>query len=72
MYFSLGSTNQGTAIPRHYRDILLQAFRRINQRVLWKNVEEVDDVPENVLVRKWIPQQDVLGKACFRVKMLYS
>ncbi|XP_037780320.1 uncharacterized protein LOC119576750 [Penaeus monodon] len=61
VYFSLGSTNQGTAIPRHYRDILLQAFRRINQRVLWKNVEEVDDVPENVLVRKWIPQQDVLA-----------
>ncbi|XP_063606320.1 UDP-glycosyltransferase UGT5-like [Penaeus indicus] len=61
VYFSLGSTNQGIAIPRHYRDILLQAFRRIDQRVLWKNVEGVGDVPENVLVTKWIPQQDVLA-----------
>lgn len=61
VYFSLGSTNQGTVLPRQYRDILLQAFRRISQRVLWKNVEEVDDVPENVLVMKWVPQQDVLA-----------
>ncbi|XP_042858862.1 UDP-glycosyltransferase UGT5-like [Penaeus japonicus] len=61
VYFSLGSTNQGVTLPAHYRDILLEAFRRIDQRVLWKTVGEVDGVPENVLVRKWVPQQDVLA-----------
>ncbi|XP_045599230.1 UDP-glycosyltransferase UGT5 [Procambarus clarkii] len=61
IYFSLGSFTQSTDMPLQYRDLLVQAFRRLPQRVLWKYEGTLEDLPDNVLLSKWLPQQDILG-----------
>ena len=46
-----------------YKKILLSAFAKLPYKVLWKYEEEgLENVPRNVLIQKWLPQQDVLGK----------
>nr|XP_053653618.1 UDP-glycosyltransferase UGT5-like isoform X3 [Cherax quadricarinatus] len=61
IYFSLGSVARSTTMPVQYRDLFIQAFRRLPQRVIWKYEEELEDVPDNVMISKWLPQQDVLA-----------
>lgn len=39
---------------------LIDTFKRLKQRIIWKYDEELNDVPSNVLVRKWLPQNDIL------------
>ena len=49
-------------IPNATVRVFLDSFRRIPQRVIWKYLEPIDcAVPDNVLIRKWIPQNDLLG-----------
>ena len=41
---------------------MLGAFGKLRQKVLWKwETEVMDDKPSNVMLHKWLPQQDVLG-----------
>ncbi|XP_042233287.1 UDP-glycosyltransferase UGT5-like isoform X2 [Homarus americanus] len=61
IYFSLGSVARGNSMPVQYRNLFLQAFRRLPQRVIWKYEGELEDVPDNVMINKWLPQQDILA-----------
>ncbi|XP_045595169.1 UDP-glycosyltransferase UGT5 isoform X2 [Procambarus clarkii] len=61
IYFNLGSVMQGTTMPVKYRDLFIEAFRRLPQRVLWKHEGELEDLPDNVMTSKWLPQQDILA-----------
>ncbi len=38
------------------------AFAEIPQRVIWKFEDHIQDLPTNVLLSKWLPQRDILGK----------
>lgn len=62
MYFSLGSVAKGTTIPEKYKKILIQVFSKLKQRIIWKFEDDLHGLPQNILVRKWLPQQDILGK----------
>lgn len=40
----------------------MDVFARLPYKILWKyEVEELPNKPSNVEIRKWLPQQDVLG-----------
>lgn len=42
-------------------DALLKVFARLPQRVIWKwETEDIQGLPENVLVLRWLPQYDLL------------
>jgi hypothetical protein len=44
------------------RKLLIDVFGRMKQRILWKwETEDMADKPANVMLSKWLPQQDVLG-----------
>lgn len=60
IYFSLGTTALGTTMPVVYRNMFLEAFKRMKQRVIWK-FEDKLEASDNVLIQKWLPQQDILG-----------
>ncbi|XP_056324440.1 UDP-glucuronosyltransferase 1-6-like isoform X2 [Danio aesculapii] len=58
--FSLGSLV--SSMPKEKADIFFKAFSVIPQRVLWRYTGEIpDNVPENVKLMKWLPQNDLLG-----------
>jgi glucuronosyltransferase len=62
IFFSMGSILKGSRMPETHRLALLKAFSRIKQKVLWKwETESMPDLPPNVKLVKWAPQQDILG-----------
>lgn len=43
---------------------LLETFASLDQRVLWKwDQDTMADLPPNVRLAKWLPQQDILGES---------
>ncbi|XP_071546540.1 UDP-glycosyltransferase UGT5-like [Panulirus ornatus] len=62
IYFSLGSFTSSKSMPVQYRDLFVQAFHRLPQRIIWKYEGELEGVSDNVMISKWLPQQDILGE----------
>ncbi|CAJ1071620.1 UDP-glucuronosyltransferase-like [Xyrichtys novacula] len=56
----------GTAVsdmPEETTSIFLEAFRQIPQKVIWRYTGKVpDNVPENVKMMDWVPQNDLLAQ----------
>jgi len=64
VYFSLGSNVKSVNIPERVRNLLMQVFAELPYKVLWKfEKEELPGKPDNVVIRKWLPQQDILGSS---------
>ncbi|KAL3270163.1 hypothetical protein HHI36_009220 [Cryptolaemus montrouzieri] len=62
VYFSLGSNLQSTMMPLDKREILLKTFASLKETVIWKfEDEELPGKPDNVIIRKWLPQNDILA-----------
>ncbi|XP_046993668.1 UDP-glucosyltransferase 2-like isoform X2 [Schistocerca americana] len=62
IYFSLGSNVKSSSLPGDTLRVLLEAFSQLPQRVLWKFEDDsLPGKPANVMVAKWLPQQDVLA-----------
>lgn len=60
---SWGSVFRASTLPKEKRNAILSALRRIPMKVLWKwEDDNPSDLPKNVIVRKWLPQRDVLCK----------
>ncbi|ETN60417.1 hypothetical protein AND_007961 [Anopheles darlingi] len=64
IYVSMGSSVKAANMPDHLRKLLVQTFARLPYRVLWKYEASpalLTDLPENVKIGRWLPQQDILG-----------
>lgn len=59
--FSLGSTLKSSNLPEARVQLFLKAFSKLKQRVIWKYEDESLEVPPNVLIKKWLPQSDILA-----------
>ncbi|KAK5641774.1 hypothetical protein RI129_010321 [Pyrocoelia pectoralis] len=60
IYFSLGSNMRSEFLPANTVDMILEVFGELPYTVLWKFGEEISNKPSNVIISKWLPQQDVL------------
>ncbi|ODM90398.1 2-hydroxyacylsphingosine 1-beta-galactosyltransferase [Orchesella cincta] len=64
----LGSIVKAKDMPENYRKVFLNVFAKLKQRVIWKwETETMPDLPPNVKLSKWLPQQDVLGHPNIRL-----
>lgn len=61
IYFCMGSLLRGESLPAKTRQMFLNVFDKIPQRILWKWEGELPGKPLNVMIRKWMPQRDILG-----------
>uniref|UniRef100_A0A1B6L7L3 Glucuronosyltransferase n=1 Tax=Graphocephala atropunctata TaxID=36148 RepID=A0A1B6L7L3_9HEMI len=60
--FSLGTVVPVHLMPPEYIQIFLNVFRKLPYKVLWKTeAKSVPDLPNNVMITKWLPQQSVLA-----------
>lgn len=60
----MGSSVKAANMPEHLRRMLVETFARLPYRVLWKweaGSIGMDDLPTNVKLSRWLPQQDILG-----------
>lgn len=73
IYFSLGSIVKPSSLPEKNRQMFVKVFSSLKQRVLWKwDQESMPDLPPNVLLKKWVPQQDILGHPKLRLFITHS
>jgi hypothetical protein len=50
-------------LPEEKQQEILRAFAKVPYKVLWKwENDKLENKPDNVLIRKWFPQNDILGK----------
>ncbi|XP_045611300.1 UDP-glycosyltransferase UGT5 [Procambarus clarkii] len=70
VYISMGTTSKGVTMPDQYRRILIDTFRRLEYRVIWKYDSALEGVSANVLMKEWMPQQDILADP--RVKLFIT
>ncbi|OXA46599.1 UDP-glucuronosyltransferase 2C1 [Folsomia candida] len=70
--FSLGTNLVASKMAPEKRAIFLNVFGRLKQKVIWKyETDDVSNVPKNVLLSKWLPQQDLLGHGKIRLFMTH-
>lgn len=63
IYFSFGSNIKMSDLPEREVRIFVESFRKLRQIVLWKwENDTIDDLPNNVYIDKWFPQQYILSK----------
>ena len=62
IFVSFGSMLKGSLMSEKMRQIFTHAFGKLKQRVLWKwESEDMEGKPDNVMLSKWLPQQDLLA-----------
>lgn len=60
IYFSFGSTVKMNSLPRHIKKAMMDALSQVPQRVLWKHEDEIENLPKNIMIKKWLPQHEIL------------
>jgi UDP:flavonoid glycosyltransferase YjiC (YdhE family) len=61
----MGSSVLTAKMPEVLRLLFIRAFSQLPYRVLWKweaDASSIPDLPDNVRVGRWLPQQDILGQ----------
>ena len=62
IYFSLGTNLKSADLPQEKLKIFFNVFSEMKQRIVWKfENENIEGLPENVIIKKWMPQNDILA-----------
>lgn len=62
IFMSFGSNINSVHMSVEKRDAVLRVFGKLKQRVLWKwEDDELPGKPDNVMIGKWLPQDDILA-----------
>ncbi|XP_058453405.1 UDP-glucosyltransferase 2-like [Malaya genurostris] len=70
---SWGSVLKASTLPAVKRDAIISALRRLPFKVLWKwEDDNLQDLPKNVVLKKWLPQRDVLCHPNVRLFMAHG
>lgn len=68
IYVSFGTNIRSADLTLEKRSALLNTFSKLKQRVLWKFEDDtLADLPSNVLIKKWLPQNDILSNVNTKV-----
>lgn len=62
VYVNFGSNVRSAELPDDKKNAFLNVFRKLKHTVLWKwEDEEMEEKPNNVVLRKWLPQKEIFG-----------
>lgn len=60
--FTFGSTVLMSTVPENIQKAIIEVLAQLPQRVLLKYENEMKDRPKNVMIKKWLPQREILSK----------
>lgn len=60
--FALGTNIRADSIGKNEINALVEAFSKLKQNVLWKYESEIPKLPKNIMIKNWLPQNDILGE----------
>ncbi|XP_056635353.1 UDP-glycosyltransferase UGT5-like isoform X2 [Diorhabda sublineata] len=61
IYFSLGTNSKSIHLEQKKIEIIKEALGELPYKILWKfESEEVTNLPNNIKLISWVPQQDIL------------
>ncbi|KAF2881571.1 hypothetical protein ILUMI_24606 [Ignelater luminosus] len=72
IYFSLGGNINSTRLPRNKLKVIIETFKKLPLKVVWKLESNIFDLPPNIKVEKWIPQHDVLAHPNLKVFLTHG
>ncbi|KAG4070752.1 hypothetical protein HA402_010978 [Bradysia odoriphaga] len=61
IFFSLGSSVNSSELPPEKISAILHKFEKIKLKILWKFEADLPNLPDNVKIGKWLPQNDILA-----------
>lgn len=62
LYFNFGSMVKTATLPKEKLTVMLNVLASLPRKVIWKwETDELTQKPDNVLVKKWLPQFDILN-----------
>eukprot|EP00092_Neocalanus_flemingeri_P026671 GFUD01028916.1.p1 GENE.GFUD01028916.1~~GFUD01028916.1.p1 ORF type:complete len:551 (-),score=119.39 GFUD01028916.1:114-1766(-) len=68
VYVSFGSSVKPSQMPAERKQVFLDTFRQLSHPVIWKwDEDDIPNLPANVKLSKWLPQQDLLAHPNLRV-----
>lgn len=73
--FALGSNFRSSAMGREHTKMILDAFEQFpDYHFMWKFEKPMDDLklPNNVIIRPWLPQSDLLSNAKTKAFITHS
>lgn len=63
IYFSLGTNVHSHLLTEDKIKVILDTLKELPYKVLWKYAsDDLPEIPRNVRIINWVPQQDVLSK----------
>lgn len=72
VYFSMGSTVRTANFDTNFINTIINSLSKINATFLWKYEEELKNLPKNIIIRKWLPQNSILGYKLYKVFIISS
>ncbi|XP_073959675.1 UDP-glucosyltransferase 2-like [Choristoneura fumiferana] len=67
IYFSMGSNLKSSDMSEEMKRRILYIFSTFKQRIFWKFEGELNNIPPNVFLMKWAPQQSILAHPTLRL-----
>ncbi|KAB7501964.1 2-hydroxyacylsphingosine 1-beta-galactosyltransferase [Armadillidium nasatum] len=67
IFFSLGTVIKAEHLKQEHISSILKVFGSLKQRILWKWNSEIKNLPSNVKISSWLPQQDILAHRKIRL-----
>ncbi|CAH0585781.1 unnamed protein product [Chrysodeixis includens] len=68
VYMNFGSNVRSTEMPEEKKKAVINVFRKLKQTILWKwEDDNFENKPDNLIVRKWMPQNEILAHPNIKV-----
>ncbi|XP_029161391.1 UDP-glucuronosyltransferase 2A2-like [Nylanderia fulva] len=67
IYFSLGSNIRGVFLSDERRNMFRKTFEKLPYKIVWKFESDFPDKPNNVIIRNWLPQHEILSHPNIRL-----
>ncbi|KAI4466758.1 UDP-glucosyltransferase [Holotrichia oblita] len=73
IFFSFGTNIHPSGLSPEKKKIFLNTFGKLKEIILWKyDGDDLEDVPKNVIIKKWYQQNDILGHKNVKLFITHS